>query len=108
MDLVNPGRRQTRNVEHLEEPFRRGLTQLLQIARLTSLDEIADDGQRRRPQAAHATQLARMVQWREVVGTEREQPLRGTRVRLALERVLAFELEIRRNPRENVRRRSRI
>ena len=53
-DLVNSRRRHAGNVEHLEQSLGHRLAQLLQVARLAGLDEVANHGERGGAEAAHA------------------------------------------------------
>src|SRR5207248_11714352 len=97
VNLVNLLRPKSGDVEHLEETFRRRFAQLLEISGLAELDEIADDRQRRRTETAHRPQLARPIQRRKVVASQGEKTLGRAQVGAALERVLAVQLEVRRD-----------
>src|SRR5438477_12324599 len=103
MNLMNARRRQPLNVEHVEQPLGHRLAQLLQVARLARLYEIAHDGQRRGSEPANAGEIAGTIQWREIVGAEGEERLCRACVRATLERALPLELEIGRNLRQHVR-----
>ena len=53
MDESDLGRAQRGQVEHLEQPFGQRLAQLLEVSRLTGFHEIANDGERGRPESAN-------------------------------------------------------
>ena len=107
-DLMNSRRRHPGNGEHVEQSLGHRLAQLLEVARLAGLDEVANHRECRRAEAAHAGERAGFEHRREIVRAERENSRRRAGVRANFERALAVELEVRRDLRQHVRGSARI
>ncbi len=100
--------RQAWHAQHLEQALGCNGPELLEVQRLTMLDEIADDGKGRRTESAHRRELAASQGVAEIVGLESAQGASGGVVRASLEAILAVQLEIRRDLTQHMRRRPRI
>src|SRR5690349_17308115 len=103
VDLVDLLGRETRDLEHVEQAFGRRLTQLVEIARRTCFDEIANDGECCRSEAAHSTDLSGFEQGTEIVCAEGENAARRGQICASLESILTAQLEIGGYLREDVR-----
>ena len=94
MDLVNFLRRETGDLEHVEQAFGSSLSQLIEIARRSGVDEIAKYRQRGGSETAHFADVARGKKGRKVIYAKGKDSSRGSHVGASLEAVLAPQLEV--------------
>jgi hypothetical protein len=109
--LVNPEdlrRGHARHPQHLEQPLGCGGPQLLEIERLSVLDEITNDRERGWPESANRGEVAGFQRLAEIIGLESAQGPGCGVIGARLEAILPVQLEVGGDLRENVRRGSGI
>src|SRR5262249_35230741 len=108
VNLANPRRTQAGNRQHLDESLWHRRLELLEIPGRARVDEIPDHRQGGWSEAANLAQLTGAIERTEILHRERADLARRAGVGACLERALALQLEIRRDPRQDVRGGARV
>jgi len=93
-DLVNSRGRHAGNGEHLEQSLGQRLAELLEVARLAGLDEVANHRERSGAEATHARERPGFEHRLQVVRAKGEDGRRRPGICTNFERALTIELEV--------------